>query len=52
LNEDEAELRRVLTKEKSIEREIKQLTESIGGREKSYRSLQNFRRANTRDSKT
>ena len=37
LTEDEAELRRVLIKEKSVEREINSLTESIGEREKSFR---------------
>ena len=39
LTEDEAELRRVLIKEKSVEREINSLTESIGEREKSLRSF-------------
>ncbi len=37
LTEDEAELRRALVKEKSVESEIKQLSESIGEREKSFR---------------
>ena len=39
LTEDEAELRRVLIKEKSIEREINSLRESIGEREKGFRSF-------------
>ena len=39
LSEDKAELRRVLAKEKNIEREINQLFESIGEREKSYRTF-------------
>ena len=39
LTEDEAELLRVLIKEKSVEREINSLTESIGEREKSFRSV-------------
>jgi hypothetical protein len=38
LTEDEAELRRTLIKEKSVEREIKQLSESISEREKSFRT--------------
>lgn len=37
LSEDEAELRRVLIKEKSVEREINELDESISAREKSFR---------------
>ncbi len=37
LSEDEAELRRVLIKEKSVEREINSLSESINAREKSFR---------------
>jgi hypothetical protein len=39
LTEDEAELRLVLIKEKSIEREINSLSESIGAREKSFRPV-------------
>lgn len=39
LTEDEADLRRALLKEKSVEREINSLSESIGEREKSFRSF-------------
>ena len=39
LTEDEVELRLVLIKEKSIEREINTLGESIGAREKSFRPV-------------
>ncbi len=38
LTEDEAELRQTLIKEESVEREIKQLSESISEREKSSRT--------------
>ena len=39
LTEDEAELRRVLIKEKSVGREIDSLSESINEREKGFRSV-------------
>lgn len=39
LTEDEAELRRTIIKEKSVGREIDALSESIGEREKNFRSV-------------